>query len=640
MSPIRGPDLIRVRDELTSPKGRRRAASNLGSWVAIVLVAAAVGAAVAGSEKVGLALGAFVLVLGIFVADPVLLAVIVLPGSLLVQRVGGSSTNLSAADLLVFLGGMVSLLHVHWKDAGFLKQFLQGIVWYQAVLLLVVLDSPNRYDILEWFHRLSYVGGSVLVGWVVAAEGRARQSFRLYLAGSAVLAVFTMVHAVTMHFQPAQWGVYQKNTIGSILWVAILIAQINPSWSAIAKAEARLVKYLCVGGLLASQSRQSLILLVLAIGAAVMLNPEVRRRSRLILLGGVPLAVILYESFSFAARHNPQFNSVSIRFGQIGAAIHVWHLSPILGEGMRFYNLPQFVSVTAPPNVFVDNLASTGIVGSLAFLYLVYITMRTLFRLPASIGTLGVVVLLGHYIGGLFDTFWIGASTIAPFVVAGICLGAADSARARHEAVASEPTSVDTVVSAIGFRQPGRREMLDDARRMVSATGPIAALADLTARAGRVRRRAAGGSREEPRCLLTEPRTVDRVSSSTPFRSGLPGTASPPTSAGCSGRSGPRRGPSSSRRSNLKAPSSCPTGSLPCSADPPGGSGARSLARSASGPPLSSTGSMSTSRWPGGRPPSRPSTTWRSSTFRGHSRGTVSSVSAFSSAGLFAAQTQ
>ncbi len=389
--------------------------------------------------------------LGIFVADPILLCVIVLPGSLLIQRVGGSSTNLSVADLLVFIGGVVSLFHIRWKDATFLKQFLHGIVWYQAVLILVVLDHPNRYNVVEWFHRLSYVAGSVLVGWVVANQGRIRQTFRLFLAGSTVLSLVAMEHAVAMHFQPAQWGVYQKNAIGSILWVAIVLAQVYPDWAGLGKAETRVAKYLCIGGLLASQSRQSLILLIFTLVVAVLLNPEARRRSKLILVGAVPLVVVLYYSFSLAARNNPRFNSVSVRFDQISAALHVYHLSPVLGEGMRFYNLPQFISVTAPPNVFIDNLASTGIVGSIAFLYMVWITMRTMFRLPGSLGTLGLVILLGHYVGGLFDTFWIGASTIAPFVIAGVCLGMADHATAHEDPIALEPTSFDVMIGAFGF---------------------------------------------------------------------------------------------------------------------------------------------------------------------------------------------
>ena len=156
--------------------------------------------------------------------------------------------------------------HVRWKEARYLRQFLRGIVWFQAALILVVIAHPFRDNIVEWFHRWSYVAGSVLVGWVIATNGRTRQAFRLFLAGSSVIAVLAMEHAVTSHFQPAQWGVYQKNGIGAIMWIAIVVAQINPSWTGIGRTEARINKYLCIGGLLASQSRQSVILLILAIG--------------------------------------------------------------------------------------------------------------------------------------------------------------------------------------------------------------------------------------------------------------------------------------------------------------------------------------------------------------------------------------
>jgi hypothetical protein len=412
--------------------GRKKIVAVAAAWLAVVAVAALVGVAIAQNRTLGLALAALVLVLGVFVADPILLVVLVLPGSLLVQRLGGGSTNLSVADLLVFMGGAVCLFHIKWKEAPFLRQFLQGIIWYEAALILVVIAHPNRYNIVDWFHRFSYLAGSVLVGWVIVTHGRTRQAFRLYLLGTSVLAVLAMEHAVSLHFQAAQWGVYQKNTVGGIMWVSIVVAQINPSWLGVGRLEARVSKYLCIGGLLASQSRQAGILLILAIVVAVFLNPEVRRRSKLTLLGAIPLVVVLYYSFALAARNNPKFNSVSIRESQISAALHVWHLSPLLGEGMRFYNLPQYLSVTAPPNVVIDNLASTGVVGSIAFCFLVFITMRTLLRLPFAFGTLGLVVLGCHYVDGLFDIFWIGAPSITAFIIAGVSLGKADLERRKE----------------------------------------------------------------------------------------------------------------------------------------------------------------------------------------------------------------
>ena len=93
------------------------------------------------------------------------------------------------ADLLVFVGAAVCLFHIEWRTALHLKRFLRGIVWYQAVLLLVVVAHPFKGDIIEWFHRFSYLAGSTLVGWVIATHGRVRQAFRLYLWGAAVLAL-------------------------------------------------------------------------------------------------------------------------------------------------------------------------------------------------------------------------------------------------------------------------------------------------------------------------------------------------------------------------------------------------------------------------------------------------------------------
>jgi hypothetical protein len=458
---------------------RRQLLADVATWVMVVGVAAAVGAAVAGHETVGLAVAGLVLGFGIFVADPMLLVVIALPGSLLIQRVGGGSTNLSVADLLVFVAAVVALFHVRWKDAIYLRQFMMGIVWFQAVLILVVVAHPFRDDVIEWFHRWSYIGGSTLVGWTIVTQGRTRQALRLFLAGSTILALIAVGHAVTSHFMPAQWGVYQKNEIGAILWVSIFIAQLNPSWLRLGKGEARIYKLVGIGGLLASQSRQSIILLILAVAASSFFNPELRRRSRLLLLGAIPIAVALYFSFATNARVNPKFNSVSVRVDQLTAAIHVWHLSPLLGEGMRFYNLPQFISVTAPPNVFVDNLASTGIIGSIAFLYLMFITTRTLLRLPYQYGILGLIVLSGHYIDGLFDIFWIGASSIGPFILAGISVGLAD----RHRREDREPFLSTAKAATALLTRPPRDWAVSGARASGDGAsgvgGPVGTLAEL-----------------------------------------------------------------------------------------------------------------------------------------------------------------
>ncbi len=444
----------------------RRALVAATGWAALVLVTAGIAIYAVQDRKIGLALAALVLLLGVFAADPVLLAVIALPGVFLLQRVGGASTNLSAADLLVFLGALVCLLHVRWSEARHLRAFLKGIVVYEATLIVVVAAHTNRYDVVEWFHRLSYLGGSVLVGWVVARHGRARQAFRLYLLGASVIAVIAMEHAVKLHFKAAQWGLYQKNAVGAMMWVAVVVAQVNPPWTGVSRRQARIAKWLCLGGLLASQSRQSWVVLCGAIVLFVLMNPEVRRRSKLLLLGIIPLGLLLYYSFSTQFVVNPKFNTVSIRLRQLSKAVSVWHLSPVLGEGMRFYHLPQFINVTQPPNVIIGNLASSGIVGSLGFVAFVVIAIRVVARLPVEFRTLGLVVLVGHLTEGLFDEFWIGSYSAASMIIVGIALGMADRARLRDPLRAFPGAPV---LAGVGAARSGSLGAIGLRARMASA---------------------------------------------------------------------------------------------------------------------------------------------------------------------------
>ena len=424
MSPTSAPERTRRFD---ARRAWDRVAGRTVGWLVVAGLAGVAGVAVAINGLAGMAVAVVVLAFGIFVADPILVAVLVLPAGILVQRVGGSSTNLSVADLVVFVGAIVCLFHTDWARARHLKRFLRGIVWYEAVLVLVVIAHPFRGDIIEWFHRFSYLAGSTLVGWVVGYHGRARQAIRLYLWGASILALVAVEHAISLGFQPAQWGDYQKNAIGAVMWVAIVVAYLNPPWVRIPKVESRVVLVVCLVGLLACQSRQSAILVVVALATAALLNSEIRGRAKMIIFIAVPILAIVYESFVLAFQNNPQFNSVAIRVGQINAAINVWHTSPVLGLGLRFYNLPQYIDITAPPNSLFDNLASTGVIGSLAFFFLVFVTMRSMNALPRIYGTLGLVVLLAHYVDGLFDIFWIGALSIVPFVIAGISLGTADA---------------------------------------------------------------------------------------------------------------------------------------------------------------------------------------------------------------------
>ncbi len=396
-------------------------------WVAAAVVLGASGVTAVVSHKYGIALGLLVLLAGILVADPVLIAVAAFPGAFLLLRVGGSGTNLSVSDLIVFVAALASVTQVDWSRAKGLRAFLTTFLVYEAVLIVVVATHPNRYDIVEWFHRMSDVAGSVVIGWVVAASGRLNVAIRLYLAAASTVAVIAIFTAVRLGFAPAQWGVYQKNAVGAMMWVAIVVTQLNPRWLGLSTRWARIPEVLCFFGLLASQSRQAMIVLIGALVLATLVRSDVHRRSKLIFVFVLPLAVLAYVTFKTQFAVNPKFNSVAIRVDQLSIALDVWHKNPWLGQGMRFYNLPAFVGVPVPPNVIIGGLASTGIVGVIALLVFFGTSLGVVFRLPRAYGVLALSILAGHYVEGLFDIFWIGAYAAIPFLVVGMCLGAADT---------------------------------------------------------------------------------------------------------------------------------------------------------------------------------------------------------------------
>lgn len=396
-------------------------------WFSAAVVLAGAGVTAVVSHKYGVAVGLLVLLGGILVADPVLVAVVAFPGAFLLMRVGGSGTNLSVSDLIVFVAALASVTQVDWSRAKGLRAFLMTFLVYEAVLIVVVATHPNRYDIVEWFHRMSDVAGSIVIGWVVAASGRLAVAVRLYLAAASIVAVIAIFTSVRLGFAPAQWGVYQKNAVGAMMWVAVVVTQLNPRWLRLSTRWARIPEVLCFFGLLASQSRQAMIVLIGALVLATLVRSDVHRRSKLIFVFVLPLAVLAYFTFKTQFANNPKFNSVAIRVDQLSIAIDVWHKNPWLGQGMRFYNLPAFVGVPVPPNVVIGGLASTGIVGVIALLVFFGTSLGVIARLPRAYGVLALAILAGHYVEGLFDIFWIGAYAAIPFLVVGLCLGAADS---------------------------------------------------------------------------------------------------------------------------------------------------------------------------------------------------------------------
>jgi hypothetical protein len=400
---------------------------------AVGMVAAlGVGLLVAPHERIAVLLAALGLAAGIVTVDPLLLPVLAVAGTLLVQRVGGApGSGVDLSDVLLGLASLIVAPFLPWTHARNLAVAVSWSVAYEAVLLISVVDHANVHSVTELGHRLFLVAGAMIVGWTAASNGRAPQAIRILFVGSGVLALLAIEHAVTLHFKPAQWGAYQKNYIGTMMWMTIVIAHLDPPWAAIPVRLGRAVKFLCLVGLFATQSKQAIIALVAAILVATFRQRSLRRRSKAILVALAPLAVFAYvvaaQEVAKYSRHGN--NSLQERAVAYSAGFTVWHLGLWFGEGPRWWYLPRFAGNIQPPNIVLEALTESGIIGTVALFAMLIALIVFLGRLPRELATVGLVLVLGRTIEGIFDLYWASADGALPWLIVGLCLGATDAAR-------------------------------------------------------------------------------------------------------------------------------------------------------------------------------------------------------------------
>jgi len=378
--------------------------------------------------------GICILAIGLYAVAPLVVVASAVPATLLVARLGTSSSNLSVSDLVLFATTFAALPYLRLRESPVMKRLLVVLVIYQAALLLTVVDNPYRADLIEWFHELFLVGGSLIVGWVVAREGYAKAALSAFLGGATFIALWTCEEAVRTHFQVVQLPLgMQKNFVGVMLMFAVVVAFLNPDWVGWEGKAYRVAMYICVLGILASQSRQAMIGCALGIVVATARTRRmsgVSRRSKVLLAAMVPLVIIAYVTVSQQFASGNRFNSVHQRQAWYHEALLVWHTSPWLGVGLRWWYTSRFPFSFQPPNGELEMLSSAGIVGLAAILLLFGRSLVLLWRVPAAFGTLAFTAVLMRFAEGQLDIFWVTATSAIPWILAGISLGA--MARSEH----------------------------------------------------------------------------------------------------------------------------------------------------------------------------------------------------------------
>lgn len=412
-----------------------------------------------GGAMFAFVIAAFVVAASLTGSKPLAIALFAMPGLLISQRIGIGGGDLSVSDAALAAAFGTAILLGERPYSRPLRQLLVLNLVYQFATLFTVIVNPYLANTVEWVHAWLLVSGALIVGWALGAAGYARTALSLIVFTACVLAVVTLLGAgmqyLTGNFGPAApaWPFpMHKNFVGTIFAFAAVVAYADPDWVGWTKGWSRLAFWLLVGGLLASQSRQALIGLIAALIVVILRGGASRRSRMLVGLLMVPAAWLVVSMVIEQVQSQNQHNSIYQRLDWFREVYRYWRESPVFGHGLRYWREPGSLGYQ-PPQGELEVLASTGVVGLIAFVVMWVGILAVLWHIDPRFGTLAIAAVLTRLVQAQFDLFWSAAQVSIPFVIAGICLGAmAREERARPDGEAAgsvrrQPRRSSAVVS-------------------------------------------------------------------------------------------------------------------------------------------------------------------------------------------------
>ena len=423
----------------------------LGLVLVLVLVLG-VGRLLPQEPLVALAIAVAVLLLGLTLADPTIIPQLAVPVLLVVVRVRLGWPELSASDLVLFLAVWPAVALGQRPYSAPLRTLLWLVTLYQAATLFAVVNNPYTANTVEWLHAALLTAGALVVGWALGRAGRGAVALTLLMAGIGVIAFSTVAQGVSTLVEGLE-PVYprfpfemHKNFAGCVLAMGALIAYVHPPWMRWPRALAVATFVLCCLALLFTQSRQAIIGLAVALAVVVLRGDDTRKRSKLIILGGIGALAFVTTLIRDQFDSGNQFNSVFQRINWLQDSMDVWLTDPIFGAGLRWWYTDRFDVRFQPPNAEIEALTTAGILGAIAFLALMAGILVVLWRVQPLYGTLAFTVMLGRFVQSQFDLFWVTAQVSIPFLVAGLCLGQLvhDTGQDAEDAIPKELERVTT----------------------------------------------------------------------------------------------------------------------------------------------------------------------------------------------------
>lgn len=419
----------------------------LGSAL-VVALALAVGRLMPTRPSYGIAAALVVLALGLAAAEPAAIPLVAMPLLLWGGRIGAGGIDLSVSDAVLFVATLTALVFVLRPFSPPMRTILWLSALYQFATLFTVVANPYLANLVEWFHAWMLVSGALLVGWTVGRAGYARLGLSIFLITASLLAAAVIVQGLLQYargdFSPvfASWPFsMHKNFAGTVMGIAAVTAYARPEWMGWSRRWALTAFWLLAVGMLVTQSRQAIIALSVGLLFVAVRSGQHRNRSKMIVLAVVPALAFAGTLIRDEVAEGSRFSPVFQRLTWFEDTIGFWGQSPWVGHGLRYWYQPGNLGFQ-PPNAELEVLASAGVVGLATFLILMIGVLVVLWRMDPSYGTLGVAAVLSRLVQSQFDLFWVTVQVSIPFLIAGVCVGAAALAEERMR-LASSGTNKD-----------------------------------------------------------------------------------------------------------------------------------------------------------------------------------------------------
>lgn len=373
-------------------------------------------------------------------STPLAIALMAVPVVFVTVRLGVGGADLTVSDAALAAGfGTVVLLGR--RDLG---PPMRAMLWlngiYQFSTVFTVIVNPFPQNTVEWFHAWLLISGALVLGWGVGRAGYARLSTILLLAMLGLIAAGTFataaLYAVQGHPLDAvypnwPWGMH-KNAAGGALALGVFLAYARPDWLGLSRRWTVTLVVVFGAALVLTQSRQAVAGLLAALFILI-IRRGAAGHALFITVLAIPAVLLIVQSVIEQFASGNQFNSAYARLDWIREVYALWKLAPIFGHGLRYWYVHPWAHFQ-PPQAELEVAASAGVVGVLGFAIMWIGFVVVLWRVAPRYGAIALGAVVLRITAAQFDLFWVAAQVSAPFLVAGICLGAQALAVSTGEA--------------------------------------------------------------------------------------------------------------------------------------------------------------------------------------------------------------